>query len=912
MQDLTQLSDEELLRMSGRTAPAPAAAPSAVLPRSMTTDIQNKGRLADTTGQNISNKVDAAAAPAVVDTAFANAYKTKLEAGEIKRRADQMGLTPEKYAEYRDGMLQLPRMQAILENLQVRNKRDFQGMNPLEYLPLSRNTSFDSVSQGLYGPVKASQGLTAGEVNAAAEQKTNIGLLLPTASDLDATRASKIQSLERDLRAGVARGQNYGFRWPTTYAFEVEDPDKMLPPEKEQQVSDTLFDPKLDARQAAQKVFEIASPGVKPSEEDIANTVGYVERVREEMSKDGALWGGIIYRVPEAVKNDKPAPSMTDNFLSGVGDIVKGLGDTVGLVNNPLNATVNAVLGTDLSTDLGTDLRKQTGLPDISGPYAKAINEGGASGLGFTGLAKGGTKFATGLTEKALKQLSATPLTDMFTGAVSNTAAEVVRQEGGGPLAQFTAALAAGVPAYMTGRATNSVVNPATKTAAGQAAERQGILMMPADAGGAMTRRVTGGAAQLPFSASPILQGAEASVNSARDAVNRNVNNLGGVLSEVEAGNLVTKTGENVLADKVVKADMMINDVNTKAQGVAIVPTNALKVVDDEIDRLNRNPNTNAAAIAELESYRADITGGSILQGVRDLKTSLSSKSFDGKLRSTTDQARNGRIAEAIDADIETSLAAAPDALDAYRKFNSYYKERAGVLDQFDSLLGTGKSGEVLLKDIESLGRGSKGGVEMLRTVFGEMKPAEANQLRATLVDRLGRQQNGSDFSASTFFTNYGEKMTNDTKDAMFGTSGLRRNLDEIATVAKEMRAAGRFANTSNSGGSVAIGSNLGILASGPAALFIGDAATATQAFIGVLTLGGTQYAAGKLLASPKFASWLARAPKSNDPLSIRNYATKLTAIAAAQPELAPDIEAYQQSVLDATGKMKPKGALAQ
>ena len=912
MQDLTQLSDEELLRMSGRTAPAPAAAPSAVLPRSMTTDIQNKGRLADTAGQNINNQVDAAAAPAVVDTAFANAYKTKLEAGELARRASQMGLTPEKYAEYRDGMLQLPRMQSILENLQIRNKRDFQGMNPLEYLPLSQNTAFDSVAQGLYGPVKASQGLTSGEVNAAAEQKTNIGLLLPTASDLDATRESKLQSLERDLRAGVARGQNYGFRYPTTLAFQIEDPDKMFSVEKEQQMSDVLFDPKLDARQAAQKILELTAPGAKPTEADIENTLGDVTRVREEMSKDGALWGGIIYRPPDAVKNDKPAPSMTDNFLSGVGDIVKGLGDTVGIVNNPLNATVNAVLGTNLSTDTGRTMRDATGLPDISSPYAKAINEGGASALGFTGLAKTGTKFATGVVKDGLETLAATPLTDMFTGAVSNTAAEVVRQEGGGPLAQFMAALAAGVPAYMTGRATNSVVNPATKTAAGQAAENQGILMMPADAGGPMTRRVTGGMAQLPFSASPILEGADASVKSARDAVNRNVNNLGGVLSEVEAGNLVTKTGENVLADKIVKADTMINDVNNKAQGIAIVPTNALKVVDNEIDRLNRNPNTNAAAIAELESYRADITGGSVLQGVRDLKTSLSAKSFDGKLRSTADQARNGRIAEAIDADIETSLAAAPDALDAYRKFNSFYKERAGVLDQFDSLLGTGKSGEVLLKDIESLGRGSKGGVEMLRTVFGEMKPAEANQLRATLVDRLGRQQNGSDFSASTFFTNYGEKMTNDTKDAMFGTSGLRRNLDEIATVAKEMQAAGRFANTSNSGGSVNIGPNIGLLASIPASLYLGEVATAMQAFVGVLSLGGAQFAAGHLLASPKFASWLARAPKSNDPLSIRNYATKLTAIAAAQPELAPDIEAYQQSVLDATGQMKPKGALAQ
>jgi hypothetical protein len=912
MQDLSQLSDEELLRMSGRAPAAPAAPTSVTLPRSLTTSIQNQGRLTDTTGKEISNKVDAATAPAVVDTAFAKAYKTKLEAGELARRASQMGLTPEKYAEYRDGMLQLPKMQSILENLQIRNKRDFQGMNPLEYLPLSPNTSFDAVSQRLYGPVKASQGLTAGEVNAAAEQKTNIGLLLPSASDLDATRASKIQGLETDLRNGVARGQNYGFRYPTTLAFQIEDPDKMFSIEKEQQMSDVLFDPKLDARQAAQKILELTAPGAKPTEADIANTLGDVTRVREEMSKDGALWGGIIYRAPDAVKNDKPAPSMTDNFLSGVGDIVKGLAEVPGMVTNPLNTAVNSVFGTNIGTDLGTAAREATGLPDISSPYAKAINEGGAGALAFGGAAKTGAKYATGVVKNGLETLAATPLTDMFTGAVSNTAAEVVRQEGGGPVAQFMAALAAGLPAYAAGRATNSVVNPATKTAAGQAAENQGILMMPADAGGPMTRRVTGGMAQLPLSANPILEGADASIKSARDAVNRNVNNLGGVLSEVEAGNLVTKTGENVLADKIVKADMMINDVNNKAQGAAIVPTNALKVVDAEIDRLNRNPNTNAAAIAELESYRADITGGSILQGVRDLKTSLSSNSFDGKLRSTTDKARNGRIAEAIDADIETSLAAAPDALDAYRKFNSYYKERAGVLDQFDSLLGTGKSGEVLLKDIESLGRGSKGGVEMLRTVFGEMKPAEANQLRATLVDRLGRQQNGSDFSASTFFTNYGEKMTNDTKDAMFGTSGLRRNLDEIATVAKEMQAAGRFANTSNSGGSVNMGTNIGLLASIPASLYLGEVATAMQAFVGVLSLGGAQYAAGNLLASPKFASWLARAPKSNDPLAIRNYASKLTAIAAAQPELAPDIEAYQQSVLDATGQMKPKGALAQ
>lgn len=917
MQDLSQMTTEELLRLrGGNAAPAPAAAPSVTLPRSMTSSIQNQGRLTDTAGKAIDNNVAAATAPAVVDSAFANAYKTQLEAGEIERRAGQMGFTPKEYAAYRDAVLELPRFQSILENLRARQKRDFQGMNPLEYLPLPQNTSFDAVANRLYGPVKAAQGLTGGEVNAAAEQKMNVGSLLPSASDSDATMQTKIQGLNEMLRSASTKGREYGFRWPTTYAFEVNDLNQTLSPETEQAVADTLFDSKLSTQDAAKRIYELGSPGVKASDADLAETAKYVERVREEMSKPGALWGGVIYRVPEAVQNDKAGPSTWDNFLSGVGDIVKGVGDTVGLVNNPLNATVNAVLGTNLSTDLGTDLREATGLPNISGPIARAINEGGSSGFGMGVLAKGGAKVATGLTEEALKRLSATPLTDMFTGATANTAAELVRQEGGGAAAQTAAALIAGVPAYGLGRTTNRIVNPGEKTAVANAAERQGILTMPADVAGPFTRRVTGAAAQLPFSAAPILESAEASVKSAERAVNRNVDNLGGVLSEVEAGNLVTSTAENISTAKTVQADKMITDLNTKAQGVNIAPTETLGIIDAEIDRLNRNPGTNAEAIAELETLRGDITGGQVLQGIRDLKTTLNAGSYNGKIRSTPDKARNKRIAAALDADIETSLAAAPEALDAYKSFNKFYTERAGVLDQFDSLLGTGKSGEVLLKDIESLGRGNKGGVEMLRTVLGEMKPAEANQMRATVIDRLGRQQNNSDFSADTFFTNYGEKMTDDAKDAMFGTGGLRRNLDEIATVAKEMKAAGRFANFSNSGGSVALG-NMGVLSTPVLADFFmkgadGAADSLIEGFVGALVLGGTQFTAGKLLASPKFASWLARAPKSNDPLAIRNYATKLTAIAAAQPELAPDIEAYQQTVMDATGKIKPKGALAE
>jgi hypothetical protein len=920
MQDLSKLSTEELLAMRGGTAPAAPQAPASggvVIPRSMSSSIQNQGRLADTEGKQISNQVASATVPAVVDSAFANAYKTQLEAGEIERRAGQMGFTPKEYAAYRDAVLELPRFQSILENLRVRQRRDFQGMNPLEYLPLPQNTSFDAVANRLYGPVKAAQGLTGGEVNAAAEQKMNVGSLLPSASDSDAAMQTKIQGLDEMLRSASNKGREYGFRWPTTYAFEVNDLNQTLSPETEQAVADTLFDSKLSSQEAAKRIYGLGSPGVKPSEADLAETAKYVDRVREEMSKPGALWGGVIYRVPEAVKNDKQGPTTWDNFLSGVGDLVKGVGDTVGIVNNPLNAAVNAVFDTNLSTDLGTTMREATGLPNISSPMARAINEAGASALTFGGLANQGAKVATGATREGLKMLGSTPVTDLATGVAGGTAAEIVRQEGGGAVAQTAAALAAGVPTYAGGRLVDRVVNPGPRTAAANAAEKEGILMTPADAGGPFVRRITGGAAQLPFSAAPILEGAEASIKSAERAVNRNVDNLGGVLSEVEAGNTVRKTAENIRGSVSARSQILIDDLNAKAGNVQIAPTEALKVIDGEIDRLNRAPGTNAEAIAELETLRGDITGGQVLQGVRDLKTNLNAGTYNGKLRSTPDKARNKRISEALDNDIKTSLADNPDALDAYTNFNSFYEERAGVLDQFDNLLGAGdKSGEQILKDIESLGRGNKGGVEMLRTVIGEMPAKEADSLRATVINRLGRQQNNSDFSADTFFSNYGDKMTDDAKDAMFGTGSLRDSLDRIATVTKEMQRAGRFANFSNSGGSVAVG-NLSILSSPILADFFmkgadGAADSLIEGLVGTLVLGGTQFAAGNLLASPKFARWLARAPKTNDPLAIRNYAGKLTAIAAAQPELSADIEAYQSTVMDATTGIRPKGALAE
>lgn len=65
--------------------------------------------------------------------------------------------------------------------------------------------------------------------------------------------------------------------------------------------------------------------------------------------------GGKAY---QPVQGPPPSgPGYGQDFLGGVGDVVQGAGDVLGLVANPANAAVNAAFGTNLTTDFGQYLR---------------------------------------------------------------------------------------------------------------------------------------------------------------------------------------------------------------------------------------------------------------------------------------------------------------------------------------------------------------------------------------------------------------------------------------------------------------------------------------------------------------------------------------------------------------------------
>lgn len=577
-------------------------------------------------------------------------------------------------------------------------------------------------------------------------------------------------------------------------------------------------------------------------------------------------------------------------FKSGVGDIVEGVGDVAGLLGNPLNAGINAIAGTNLSTDLGQTFRDASGLPDASDPYAAAINRGGASaltGAGIAGLLRNvvTSPVAGAVAEKVASQ----PIRQATAFGASGASSEGARQQGFGPGGQFLAGIAGGAAGY---GGANAILGAAERAVAGpgqlaQIAQRQGVNLLPADVGGPVARRVTGAAAQAPFSATPVIQGATRAQEQIGQAASRAARREGQVLPIDEAGEAVQRAGLDYAPKQAQRIGRVYDRAQNKAKGVKIKPLQAVALLDEQIARLSQTGDMGAPMVRELQSIRDSIANGVSVSGMRDVRTLLSQGTFNGKIRSSMEKGIYKQVIKAVSSDIENGLRAAGrrDALNLFRVADRAWEQRIDHIDRvLEPVLGGGKSGEQVLEAVESMARGKSGGVKRLTGLLAEMPKDEAANVRATIVERLGKanagQQNadGDKFSATTFLTRW-NSMSDKGKAALFGGGDLRRNLDEIAKLADATAQTGKYANTSNTVGGII--SNAGIIAG------MGYASPKAAIISGVV-----QFATGRLMASPRFTAWLARVP--DNPSALPRYREKLSQIAAQEPIIANDIQSVQ------------------
>lgn len=576
-------------------------------------------------------------------------------------------------------------------------------------------------------------------------------------------------------------------------------------------------------------------------------------------------------------------------LYAGVGDVAQGVGDTLGLVGNPLNAGINAIAGTNLSTDLGQTFRDATGAPR-GNALASAINQGGVGAMTGAGLANAAARGGGGYIANAL---ASQPVQQVAGGVTAGAAAEGARQAGASAPVQIGAGLLGGVLGFGGANALMTAARPTSVAPVAQAAARQGVEMLPADVGGATTRRLTSAAAQAPLSAAPITAAAERSSASFGQATQRA--SQGSRLAPDEAGAIVVKAGERFNKQSRETGGKLYDRAGKMAQGVSIKAKGAIATIDEQIADLSQAKEVNAPLISALERFKADLSNnqGIKVSGMRDLRTAAQKAAYTEDMRSTPAQRVLAIVANAIGDDINAGLqqAGRGNAAQAFKTADSYWKDRVEYIDKvLEPVIGKGKSGEAVLGAVEQMAQGKGKGVQNLMKLMRSVDKEELSDIQATIIDRMGKSsagaQNaeGSAYSASTFLTNW-NKMSGKGKAALFPNQEVRKNLNELAMIADNMKQASKYANTSNTAGGimgqVAITGGLGVAS--PTALILGSAA---------------QYLSGRALSSPRLTAWLAKVPAN--PQAQAAHVKRLDAIAAAEPIIANDIASIKQFLANA------------
>jgi hypothetical protein len=250
------------------------------------------------------------------------------------------------------------------------------------------------------------------------------------------------------------------------------------------------------------------------------------------------------------------------------------------------------------------------------------------------------------------------------------------------------------------------------------------------------------------------------------------------------------------------------------------------------------------------------------------------------------------QVTDAAASDIIDGLRSAgrPEAARLYATADRYWRNRLATIDRaLAPIIGTDgeKSGEAV---VQALQRDLKGNNARFISFVNALPPEERGTVRASLISRLGQATKGNQnergdvFSLSTFLTNWNE-IGESGKVALFGTEGSAA-LNDLAIIARGSKEAQKFANHSNTAGAA-----LGNLVFTGIAGGLGGLKTAGASLV-------APYAMGRLLASPRFARWLARSPRTS--LGGPAYIDRLSRIARAEPGIANEVLSLRDRLLQA------------
>jgi hypothetical protein len=481
-----------------------------------------------------------------------------------------------------------------------------------------------------------------------------------------------------------------------------------------------------------------------------------------------------------------------------------------------------------------------------------------------------------------------------------------VQQGVKGGLAGAAGGYAFGTAAPMVGNALARFATPnatrAERSSLMQAAERQGIQPMPADVGGPLTRRATAVGAQLPFSAGSIVRGGERVIDQSRAARDRIAAGVGEARGLEGGGDAALQGADKFRTLTSQRANRLYKRAEELSQNVRIVPKRTIEALDANIAELSAVPGMEGSAeLNALTKLREQVSSGNFsVAGVRGMRSALRQKHLNEGLRGSDFERRVKQVVDAAGEDVSENLSeqGLEGAAQAFAAADGFWRTRVETIDKvLAPIIGKdgSKSGERIVLALEDA---AKTNGRRLQQFMAALPNEERSVVQATLISRLGNSKPGSQnaegtaFSLDGFLTSW-SAMTPRAKASLFPQEA-RAALDDLAKVAAGSKAAGQYANRSNTG------SIVGGLATGA-----GAAQALYAPWTTALALVG-QYGAGKLLASPAFARFLARPPRD-----MRAASAKLGAMASKNPAISAEIQAFMRAANDNGGRALERSVAA-
>jgi hypothetical protein len=427
---------------------------------------------------------------------------------------------------------------------------------------------------------------------------------------------------------------------------------------------------------------------------------------------------------------------------------------------------------------------------------------------------------------------------------------------------------------------------PGAGQAAREAADNLGVeLPRGATSDNMLVRRATEGALRVPYAGDPLIEAGQRATQQVGQAALRTADDIAG-------GGAVGASG------RLSAGEAARQSIENWIRGAPAANPNGSRAMVDQAYDAVRNAMTNPGATTTLDntarvaqqiaSERAAARMGDspavrqildaatdpqglTFQGIQTLRRSIGEALNGGVLPAEISEAEMKLIYGALSSDLARAVqnGGGQNALAAFQNANRLAEEVARRREQLAAIIGVNRnnpaSGEQVFDRI--LAMASERSAANLRRLYEArraMEPADWQDVAGTIVQRIGRDQEGN-WTPNLWRTAWGN-ISEEGRTLLFGpaNSAHRRALDDIATISSRMventRLFGNTSGTSNMTGAAALGAGL-----------MGNTLSTLAGLVGGRMLGNW-------LAQPATASstanWMRAAQRVASDPSTRNIAS--------------------------------------